>query len=101
MVQTPQLSLSIDPATARPRSLPASRPDRVQEQPRPQQQAKHGSLPEDATSLGQSLLPAAPTGVSIDEQRRKALEAILKVCLPAHAHAHIHNIWVSCWLEPP
>ena len=93
-MQTPQLSLSIDPATAKPQSLPGSRPDRAQERPRLQHQGKHGSLPEDVTLRGQSLMPAMPAGVSIDEQRRKALEAILKVCLPAHAHAHahIHNI---------
>ena len=86
-MQTPQLSLSLDPATAKPQPLPGSRPDRAQERPRLQQQGKHGSLPEDATSRGHSLMPGVPAGVSIDEQRRKALEAILKVCLHACAHA--------------
>ena len=94
--QTPQLSLSTDPATARPQSLPGSRPDRAQERPRAQQPAKRGSLPEDAALRGQSLMPAAPAGVSIDEQRRKALEAILKVC--SHAYAHVRHPEESAYL---
>ena len=91
-MQTPQLSMSLDPATAKSQTLPGSWPDRAQERSRQQQQAKHGSLPDDASSRGQSLMQAVPMGGSIDEQRRKALEAILKVCLPAYAHARIPNI---------
>ena len=98
-MQTPQLSLSVDASTSKSQSLPGSRAERAQERPRAPQQAKHASLPDDALSRGQLLMPALPPGVSIDEQRRRALEAILKVCLNTCAPAcdwsilHVGALW--------
>ena len=104
MMQTPQLSLSVDTVTGKSQSLPGSRSERAQERPpqQQQQQAQHTSLPGDATSRGQLLTPAAPPGVPIDEQRRRALEAILKVCLQAHASACVHSLRICApwWLKP-